>query len=71
MGFPTDLDFGVVGEQANEAARAAREQDVVGQVRERLAAKPALTNTVGFGLALALLLGNMTVMTLRRRVSRG
>jgi hypothetical protein len=71
IGFPTDLDFGVAGEQAREAARAARDQDVFGRIADILSANPELTNAVGFGLALVLLLVNMTVMTKRRRVSRG
>jgi hypothetical protein len=71
IGLPTDLDFGFAGEQASEAMRAARDQDVFGRIAEILTANPQLTNAVGFGLALVLLLINMTVMTKRRRVSRG
>ena len=71
IGFPTDLDFGFAGDQAKEAVRAARDQDVFARIAEVLSANPELTNAVGFGLALALLLGNMWIMTKRRRTTRG
>jgi hypothetical protein len=74
IGFPTDVDFGFVGEQAKEAAAAARDQNARGRVQEALAANPEripLINAIGFGLALVLLAINMTIMTKRRRVTPG
>jgi hypothetical protein len=74
VGFPTDLDFGVVGDQAKEAASAAQRQDIRGRVQELVGANPErypLYNAIGFGVALVLLLGNMWIMTKRRRFTRG
>lgn len=73
-GLPPSLDFGFAGEQAQQAAEAARNQDVGGRVQEFVAANSEripLFNAVGFGAALVLLLGNMALMTSRRRVTRG
>ena len=73
-GLPTDLDFGIVGEGANEAIAAAQRQDVPERVQEILAENAEhypTVNAVGFGLALVLLLLNMWIMTKRRRFSRG
>lgn len=73
-GLPPNVDFGVVGEQAGQAAAAAQREGVGGYVQGFLAERPALIpilNAVGFGLSLVLLLVNMTVMTKRRRISRG
>jgi hypothetical protein len=74
VGLPPNLDFGVVGEQAGEAAAAAQRQGAQTQAASFLAEHPSLApilNGVGFGLALALLLGNMWIMTVRRRFTRG
>lgn len=74
IGLPTDLDFGFVGEQAKEAARAAGDQDVGGRAQEFIAANAEripLINAIGFGLALVLLAINMTIMTKRRRTTPG
>ncbi len=74
FGLPTNLDFGVAGEQAEQAAAAARNQDMRGHVADAIAANPdraPLINTIGFGLAMALLAINMIIMTKRRRHSRG
>ena len=74
FGLPAGLDFGFVGEQTKEAARAARDQDVGRQVKEMAAANQArvpMVNAIGFGLALILLAINMTIMTKRRRTTRG
>ncbi|HET9232066.1 MAG TPA: hypothetical protein VFO00_12315 [Vitreimonas sp.] len=74
IGLPTGVDFGFVGEQAKEAARAASDQDVGGRVQEAVAANQEripLINAIGFGLALVLLAINMTIMTKRRRTTRG
>jgi hypothetical protein len=74
IGLPSGVDFGFVGEQAKQAAAAARNQDVSGRAQAAIAANPEripLINTIGFGLALALLAGNMWIMTTRRRTTRG
>jgi len=74
IGLPDDLDFGVVGEQAKQAADAAERQDVSSRAQELIAVNPEripLINAIGFGLALVLLAINMTIMTKRRRVTRG
>ena len=74
IGLPTGVDFGFVGEQAKEAAAAARNQDVGGRVQEVVGANSEripLINAIGFGLALVLLAINMTIMTRRRRTTRG
>lgn len=74
IGLPTSLDWGVAGEQAQAAREAAERQDAAAKAREALtenSGRIPLINALGFGLALVLLLGNMWVMTKRRRVSRG
>lgn len=74
IGLPPNLDWGVAGEQAQAAREAAERQDAQAKARDVLnenADRIPLINGVGFGLALVLLLGNMWVMTKRRRVSRG
>jgi hypothetical protein len=74
FGLPTDLDFGVVGEQTGEAIQAARDNDVRGRVQDAIDANPdriPMINAVGFGLALILLAINMTIMTRRRRTTAG
>lgn len=73
-GLPPSVDFGFAGEQAQAAREAAIRQDAPGQVRAFVSAnaeKIPLFNAVGFGVALTLLLGNMWIMTKRRRVTRG
>ncbi len=74
IGLPSGVDFGFLGEQAQEAARAAGDQDVGGRAQEFIAANAEripLINAIGFGLALVLLAINMTIMTRRRRTTRG
>jgi hypothetical protein len=74
VGLPSNIDFGVVGEQAQQAAAAAQRQDVGGHVNQIIgehAAYIPYINYAGFGLALLLLLGNMWIMTKRRRSTRG
>lgn len=74
FGLPTDLDFGFVGEQAREAAAAAERQGGRTRAEEVIAAnaeRAPQINAIGFGAALVLLLINMTIMTKRRRFSRG
>jgi hypothetical protein len=73
-GLPPSVDFGFAGEQAKAAAEAAERQGARERTAEFIAANEArapLFNMIGFGLALVLLLGNMWIMTKRRRVSRG
>jgi hypothetical protein len=58
IGLPTGVDFGVVGEQAKQAAEAAQRQDVRGRVQGAVEANPErvpLINAIGFGLALELI----------------
>jgi hypothetical protein len=74
LGLPSGVDFGVVGEQARQAQQAAQRQDVHGHVTQILDAHAAwipYINYIGFGLALVLLLINMTIMTKRRPFTRG
>lgn len=73
-GLPPSVDFGVVGEQAGQAAAAAQREGARGFVEEFLNERPQLIpilNWVGLGLSFILLMVNMTVMTQRRRISRG
>ena len=73
IGLPP-LDFGIVGEQATQAQEAAQRQGVDDVVAAFLTDHPNLVpifNGVGFGLTFLLLLGNMWIMTIRRRVTRG
>jgi hypothetical protein len=74
IGLPPNLDFGVVGEQAGQALDAAQRQGAPSEVAVFLAENAGLIpvlNWVGLGLTLALLLGNMWIMTVRRPYSRG
>ena len=74
VGLPSGIDFGVVGEQARQAQQAAQRQDVRGhvtQIIDQHAAWIPYINYAGFALALVLLLGNMWLMTKRRRFTRG
>lgn len=68
------LDFGVVGEQAAKARAAAQERVTPNAVQAFIddnRASVPLWNTIGFGLALILMGANLTVMTRRRRVTKG
>lgn len=78
LGLPPGLDFGLVGEQAqaamDAAARSAAQEDIAARFAAETAANPNFVrtlNTIGFGTALVLLIGNMWIMTKRRRFSRG
>ena len=75
VGLPTNFDMGAVGEQANQAAEAARRsEEARTRAAEFVAAnqdKIPLFNGAVFALALLLLLGNMWIMTKRRPYSRG
>lgn len=73
-GLPPTLDFGFAGDQAKQAAEAAANSEARTRARDFFANnqdKIPILNAIGFGLALVLLLGNMWIMTKRRRVSRG
>jgi hypothetical protein len=73
-GLPSGVDFGFAGDQAKQAVEAAERQGAQTRAQEFLAANAEripLFNAVGFGAALLLLLGNMWIMTRRRRFSRG
>ena len=73
-GLPPNLEFGKAGELAQEARDAALRQDVSGHVTGLVGQHAAFIpyiNDAGFAIALALLLGNMWIMTKRRRFTRG
>ncbi len=77
FGLP-EFDFGELGIQAQQAWTAFWNSDAPVQAQQRLAAETATNenfvrtlNAVGFGVASVLLLGNMWVMTKRRRYTRG
>jgi len=74
VGLPPNVDFGYAGEQAAAARDAAIREGGQTRVQEFITAnadKIPIINAVAFGVALLLLLGNMWIMTKRRRVSRG
>jgi hypothetical protein len=73
-GLPPSLDFGFAGDQAKQAAEAAANSEARTRAQDFVAANQDMVpiiNAIGFGLTLLLLLGNMWIMTKRRRVSRG
>ena len=73
-GLPSNFDLGVAGDQAKEALAAAQRQGLSTFLQSMSAQHqwlfPAI-NTVGFGVCIVLLLTNMTIMTQRRRFTRG
>ena len=74
VGLPSNIDFGVVGEQARQAQEAAARQHVGSHVTSLIdqhANYIPYINYAGFALAFALLAGNITIMTKRRRFTRG
>lgn len=78
LGLPPGLDFGLVGEQAQQAMDAAARSEARSEIANRFSAEAAANpnfvrtiNAIGFGAALLLLFGNMWIMTKRRRFSRG
>eukprot|EP01136_Pigoraptor_vietnamica_P009931 Opistho-1_new@3192 len=74
VGLPTGLDWGFAGEQAKAAQDAAIREGAAERAQNLIAAnaeRAPLLNAIGFGVALVLLLVNMTIMTKRRRVTRG
>lgn len=74
VGLPPTVDFGFAGDQAKQAAEAARNSEARTRAEEFVAANQEripIFNGVIFGLSLLLLLGNMWIMTKRRPYSRG
>lgn len=74
FGLPDNLDFGVVGEQAREAAEAAGRQgagEAAGGFLGEHASWIPWINGLTFALCLAVLAANLWIMTKRRRYSRG
>ncbi len=73
-GLPPNVDFGVVGEQAGQAIAAAERSEAQTRAQDFFEAngeRIPLFNAIGFGVALVLLLINMTIMTRRRRFTQG
>src|SRR5690606_27306524 len=73
VGLPPTVDFGFAGDQAKQAAEAARNSEARTRAQEFVAANQEripIFNAVMFGLSLLLLLGNMWIMTKRRPYSR-
>lgn len=74
VGLPPNVDFGFAGEQAKAAQEAALREGAAERAQSFIAAnaeRAPLINAIGFGVALVLLLVNMTIMTKRRRFTRG
>lgn len=80
LGLPPNLDFGEVGRQLDAVARQRQSEAASfrGEITAEIDARAAedanfvpMLNRIGFGAALVLLLANMTLMTLRRRTTRG
>ena len=74
LGLPEAVDFGLLGEQAAKAGQAAERQGAASRVQafiEENRERAPLINMIGFALTLVLLGVNMTVMTMRRRRTRG
>jgi hypothetical protein len=74
IGLPPNLDFGVAGEQAAQAHDAAVREGAQAEAASFIDANPQLIpilNWAGFGATFALLVGNMWIMTKRRRYTRG
>ncbi|HRP11926.1 MAG TPA: hypothetical protein PLK37_12895 [Terricaulis sp.] len=73
IGLPP-LDLGIVGEQAAKARDAAVAQGAPSYIQAKINENRQyvpLMNAIGLGLALVVLAINLTVMTKRRRVTRG
>jgi hypothetical protein len=73
-GLPPNVDFGLAGDQAKQAIEAAERSEAQSRAQQFFtenAERMPLFNAIGFGVALVLLLINMTIMTRRRRFSRG
>lgn len=73
VGLPP-LDFGIAGEQAAKARQAAINEGAPSAIQQKINENREyvpLMNAIGLGLALIVLAVNMTIMTMRRRVTRG
>lgn len=73
IGLPP-LDLGAVGEELPELQEAAKNEDLPGQWNEFVAKNDEhipLWNWIGFGVAALLLAINLTIMTIRRKYTRG
>lgn len=74
FGLPDTLDFGAAGGKVEEALGSAAEHgagEAAGNFLVEHADWIPWLNGAGFGVALVLLLGNLWVMTARRRTTRG
>jgi hypothetical protein len=74
VGLPPSVDFGFAGEQWEQAREAAKTSDAAARTQEALAQAHdyyALINGAVFAASLLLLLGNLWLMTKRRRYTRG
>lgn len=74
FGLPEGTDFRAVTVQLQEAAATAQRHDVAGHVKtiaDQHAKWIPYLNWVGFAVCLVVLGVNMTVMTMRRRFTRG
>jgi hypothetical protein len=74
LGLPPDVDFGIVGEQAVQAQQAALREGAPGMINTFLGEHRSyvpIINGIGLGATFVLLLVNMTVMTKRRRFTKG
>lgn len=74
IGLPPNVDFGLAGDQAKQAAEAAANSEAKTRAEEFIAANTQripIFNAVAFGIALLLLFGNLWIMTKRRPYSRG
>jgi uncharacterized membrane protein YhaH (DUF805 family) len=72
--FMPAVDFGLVGEQAQQAAQSAIDQGADEEARALIAENAAripAANVIMFALCLVLLLVNMAVMTSRRWYTKG
>ena len=73
-GLPSGVDLGFAGEQGKEALAAAQRQGLSTYLQSLAVEKPWLfpaINTGGFAVCFALLVVNMTIMTMRRKFTRG
>ena len=73
-GLPSGVDLGFLGAQSKEAFAAAERQGLGSYLQSLAADKPWLfpaINSGGFFVCLALLAINMSIMTVRRKFTRG
>ena len=74
VGLPPNLDFGVAGEQLRQAREAAEREGARERASGFLGDNPQvipILNWAGLALTFAALIGNMWIMTKRRRFTRG